>query len=80
MTFPFNGSNVSGLLVQNQGNEPNQSAILYFNAGQKLSLVLERVKASNGKIILETIPIKSGFIAHILDSEGNRLALFALEA
>jgi len=27
-----------------------------------------------------TTRIDSGYIAHILDSEGNRIALFALEA
>lgn len=80
LTFPFDGCNVSGSLIKNQSNEPCQSAILYFNAGQKLSPVLERVKMNNGKIVMETMPIKSGFIAHILDSEGNRIALFALEA
>lgn len=80
LTFPFDGSNVSGSLIQNQNSEPNQSAILYFNAGQKLSPALERVKANNGKIVMETMPIKSGFIAHVLDSEGNKIPLFALEA
>lgn len=80
LTFPFDGSNVSGSLIQNGSNGPNQSAILYFNAGEKLSPALKRVKANKGKIIMETTPIKSGVIAHVLDSEGNRIALFALEA
>lgn len=79
LTFPFDGSNVSGALIQNQGSEPNQSVILYFNAGEKLSPALERLKANKGKIVMETMPIKSGVIAHALDSEGNKIALFALE-
>ena len=80
LAFPFDGNNVSGSLVQNQGNEPNHSSILYFNAGQTLSPVLERVKANNGRIVMETMRIKSGAIAQVLDSEGNKIALFALNA
>ncbi|KUJ56139.1 MULTISPECIES: VOC family protein [Bacteroidota] len=80
LAFPFDGSNVSGSLVQNLGNGQNNSIMLYFNAGQKLSPALERVKVNNGKIIMETMRIKSGVIAQVLDSEGNKIALFALEA
>lgn len=80
LTFPFDGSNVSGALVQNQGGEPNNSIILYFNTGKNLGPALERVKANKGKIIMEAMPIKSGFIAHAMDSEGNKIGLFALEA
>ncbi len=53
---------------------------LYFNAGRKLSPALERVNANKGEIVMESMSIKSGIIAHVLDSEGNRIALFALEA
>lgn len=80
LAFPFDGSNVSGSLVQNQGTGPNHSILLYFNAGQQLNPVLERVKANNGKVLVQTMAIKSGVIAHILDSENNKVALFALEA
>ncbi|MEI5985133.1 MULTISPECIES: VOC family protein [Sphingobacterium] len=80
LTFPFDGDNVSGALVENQNAEPNQTVILYFNAGEKLSPTLERVKENHGKIVMDSKQIKSGFIAHVLDNEGNKIALFALEA
>jgi len=80
LTFPFDGNNVSGALVENQSGEPNKSAILYFNASERLSPALERVKENNGKIVMDPMQIKSGFIAQVLDSEGNKIALFALGA
>lgn len=80
LTFPFDGLNVSGALVKNQGADPNQSTILYFNVGAKLSPAIERVKSNNGKIVIEAMPIKSGIIAHVLDCEGNKIGLFALDA
>lgn len=80
LVFPFDGINVSGALVKNQSDEPNQTTILYFNAGEKLSFALERVKANKGIIVLETTQIKSGFISQVLDSEGNKIGLFSLLA
>lgn len=80
LTFPFDGLNVSGALVKNQGSEPNQSTILYFNVGAKLSPAIERVKLNNGKVLMEAMPIKSGFIAQVLDCEGNKIGLFALDS
>jgi len=43
---------------------------------------LSTLKTENryGKIVMDSMQIKSGFIAHVLDSEGNKIALFALKS
>lgn len=80
LTFPFDGTQVSGALVQSDQHEANLAATLYFNAGEVLQPVLDRVEENGGKIVMGATPIQSGVIAQVLDSEGNKIGLFALSA
>ncbi len=78
--FPFNGQNVSGALVPSGDAKPSQNGVLVFlNVGKKLNPVLERVEKIGGKIVSGKIQIDSGVVASIIDSEGNRVGLYASE-
>ncbi len=79
-----NQNGIIGTLTQNNRNPyiPSQreGSILYLNVGDEdLNVILSRVEKANGKILLPTTPIEpsgnKGYVAWIMDSEGNRIGL-----
>ncbi|HNP53532.1 MAG TPA: hypothetical protein PKK69_02900, partial [Ferruginibacter sp.] len=54
-----------------------QGPLVYLNANPDVQLVLNRVEAAGGKIIVPKTEISPeyGFMAVIIDTEGNRVAL-----
>ncbi|MBK8515407.1 MAG: VOC family protein [Saprospiraceae bacterium] len=68
---------VTGGIVEGEGFEPSlKGALIYLNGGEDLSVMLSRVEAAGGKILLQKTSIGSnGFMAHFVDTEGNKLAL-----
>ncbi len=74
--FPFEGG-VGGALVQGEGFEPSsKGAVIYLTCGPDLSAALDRVEAAGGKVLTPKTNIgEHGFMAFLLDTEGNRLAL-----
>jgi predicted enzyme related to lactoylglutathione lyase len=79
--FLFDHTNgAGGALVHGFEYLPSQrGALIYLNAGEDLSPVLERVEAAGGKIELDKRPIDDiplpGYFAIIYDIDGNRIAL-----
>jgi uncharacterized protein len=79
--FPADWQNgeIGGSLIQEEGNAPAaQGTVVYLNAGEDLSLVLDRVEAAGGKIVMPKMKIPmedAGFIGLFLDSEGNKVGL-----
>jgi uncharacterized protein len=77
--FPYeqNAVHASGALVKGEGRKPRADSVLvYFQCREDLAEELGRVEASGGKILTPKTSIGPwGFIAHILDSEGNRVGL-----
>jgi predicted enzyme related to lactoylglutathione lyase len=71
---------VGGGIVQGPGFEPSQTgSLVYLNGGDDLSQPLSRVEAAGGKIVLPKTSIgPNGFMAHIIDSEGNKVALHSM--
>ncbi|HYD22385.1 MAG TPA: VOC family protein [Flavipsychrobacter sp.] len=71
---------VSGGIVQGPGFEPSDKGpLIYLNGGDDLSGPLSRVEAAGGKIILPKTSIgPNGFMAHFIDSEGNKMALHSM--
>jgi len=72
---------ISGALVQHSEYVPSASdgPLLYFNSQSgDLSDELERVVAAGGKILQpkKLISNEIGYMAVVLDSEGNRIALY----
>lgn len=74
--FPDDGG-VGGGLVSGEGYTPSASgAVVYLNCNPSLDAVLARVEAAGGQIQMPKTDIgENGFIAFILDTEGNRIGL-----
>ncbi len=68
---------VAGAVCAGDGYVPSaQGSIIYLNADGKLDDILSRVEAAGGKILRPKTDIGApGFIAWLIDSEGNRVGL-----
>lgn len=76
--FPTEEGAVNVTLSKGADYKPTSSgSILYFNCGEDLNGVLEKVEPNGGKIILRKTPIspEMGFFALFTDTEGNKLGL-----
>ncbi len=72
---------VGGGLAQGEGFEPSdKGTIVYLNGGEDLSVSLSKVEEAGGKIILPKTSIgENGFMAHFIDTEGNKVALHSMK-
>lgn len=72
---------VGGGIVEGPGFEPSDKGpLIYLNGGDDLSIPLAKVEKAGGKILLSKTSIGSnGFMAHLLDTEGNRIALHSMK-
>lgn len=72
---------VGGGIVKMQGFEPSdKGTIVYLNGGEDLSVPLSKVEAAGGTIILPKTSIgENGFMAHFIDTEGNRVAFHSMK-
>lgn len=83
--FPYNpnviqatSGRVTGVLSKSEGNKPSlQGTLIYINASPGIQTVLDKVEKAGGKIITPKMQIPPGFIAVIMDTEGNRIGLHA---
>jgi predicted enzyme related to lactoylglutathione lyase len=76
------GTGVGGALVKAQGYEPAgaMGPVIYLNGGDDLSVMLGRVEAAGGKIVLTKTEISpdSGYYAKFMDTEGNQVGLYSM--
>lgn len=82
--FPAKSGTVGGTIIQNDDwYKPSDSKgpLLYLNANPDLQTVLDRVEAAGGIVSIpkRLITEENGYMAVILDSEGNRVALHSNE-
>ena len=73
-------SGIGGALVFGDGCVPSQTgSLLYLNVGANLDETLEKVSVTGGQILMGKTLISEdvGSYSLILDSEGNRLALYS---
>lgn len=83
--FPFNpdviqatSGRVTGVLSKTNGNSPSgNGTVVYINASPSIQTVLDKAEQAGGKIIVPKTPIPAGFIAVIMDTEGNKVGLHA---
>ncbi len=76
--FPMEGNGVGGSLCQHKEYKPSkEGSLIYLNANPDLSTPLSKVEEAGGKILMpkKQISPEIGFMALIVDSEGNRVAL-----
>ncbi|MFA8341462.1 MAG: VOC family protein [Rhodothermaceae bacterium] len=81
-SFPMiqGGEFATGALVKAEGYEPNTTGTTVYFTCENLSEQLEAVEKLGGKICTPKTSIgEYGFIAHIIDSEGNRVALHSVK-
>lgn len=68
-----------GALVQSPDHRPNAGGtgvMIYLHCEPDLAEALARVEPVGGVILVEKTPIgPNGYVAHILDSEGNKIGL-----
>lgn len=75
------GKGVGGAIVSGPGYVPSATgSLVYLAAGADLSVVLNRVEAAGGTILLGKTEVAPGlgFYAFLLDTEGNRVALHSM--
>lgn len=73
-------SGIGGALVYGEGSIPSQTGTLvYLNADGNLDEAIGQVNSSGGQVLMGKTLISDdvGHYALILDSEGNRLALYS---
>jgi uncharacterized protein len=81
--FPLDmeAQGAGGAIVEGNGYEPSgkQGLIVYMDRSDDLDAPLSKVEKAGGKIILPKTKNGAngefGFIAHFIDSEGNRMGL-----
>ncbi len=83
--FPVNDmmTGVGGAIVDSGGfHTPSATAgpLIYLNANPDVQQVLDKVEAAGGKILVPKTQISPeyGYMAVILDTEGNRIALHSV--
>ncbi len=71
---------VTGGIVEGDGFEPSMTGtLIYLNGGNDLSIPLSKVEKAGGKIVLPKTSIgANGFMAHFIDTEGNKVALHSM--
>lgn len=77
--FPHD-SGVGGCLTSDSSAPGAAGSVVYLKVEQNMDEVLNRVGALGGRIVLckTALPGGTGFYAHILDTEGNRVGLHSL--
>jgi uncharacterized protein len=80
--FPINdqATQVGGALVSSGGfHKPSATdgPLIYLNANPDVQLVLDKVAAAGGSVVVPKTQISEehGYMAVIVDTEGNRIAL-----
>ena len=73
---------VSGAIVCGMDYKPSKDgSMIYLNGGDDLSSVLAKVSTAGGSVLLPKTHLgeEIGYIAHFLDSEGNRVGLHSMQ-
>ena len=72
---------VGGGIVKGEGFNPSMDGtIAYLNGGDDLSVGLAKVEPAGGKIVMPKTSIgENGFMAHFIDTEGNRVAFHSMK-
>ncbi len=80
--FPYDEAKASGgCVMKGPFLTPTfEGVIIYLNAGDSLDEVLNRVKPLGGEVVFPKTEVPGiGHFAHMTDSEGNRVGLFAVK-
>lgn len=72
---------IGGCIIQGEGYEPSpKGSLIYLNGGDDLGVPLSKVESAGGKILLPKTAIgENGFMAHFIDTEGNKVGLHSMK-
>jgi uncharacterized protein len=75
--FPADEPGGGGGLLQGGGVRPSsEGTVVYFNGGDNLDAVLNRVEPAGGQVLMaKSGDEKTGYVAFFIDTEGNRVGL-----
>lgn len=80
--FPMEteGEGIGGAIVASENHIPSDTGtMVYLNGGDDLNVVLGRVEAAGGRILMPKTSIgEFGFISMFIDSEGNKVGLHSM--
>jgi predicted enzyme related to lactoylglutathione lyase len=79
--FPGDDKAVSVALISGGGYKPSaDGTVAYLNAGDDLQIILDKIKANGGKVLIPKTEIapEMGFYAHFIDTEGGKLGLHSM--
>jgi predicted enzyme related to lactoylglutathione lyase len=80
--FPYDDKNVSGCLVKADFLQPGDcGSLVYLNVEGFMDQAIERATAEGSSLLFPKTSIgENGYIAHLSDSEGNKIALHSMAA
>ncbi|HYD94359.1 MAG TPA: VOC family protein [Noviherbaspirillum sp.] len=70
-----------GCVIQGEPYAPGpDGTVIYLNGGVSIDKVLARIEPAGGRVVLgkTELPDNLGYIAHFIDTEGNRLGLHTM--
>jgi uncharacterized protein len=79
--IPNEVGTVNAVLVKGNDYVPTtEGAVIYWNAGKDLQIMLERIEKNGGKVLVPKTEIspEMGFFALFIDTEGNKLGLHSI--
>jgi hypothetical protein len=79
--FPHAADGVGGCLMHGEGYEPSaKGTVTYLAAEPGIDAALERARKLRAMVLLPktALPGDQGYIAHLMDCEGNRIGLHAM--
>jgi hypothetical protein len=69
---------VSGNLIKSDRLHPaGDGLMIYLNANPSIDKVIERIEEGGGKIILPKTKNPAGFVSIFMDTEGNKIGIYA---
>jgi len=80
--FPHDDkTSVSGAIICGMGFKPSrEGSIVYLNGGDNLATALSKVEDAGGEVIIPKTHLgdEIGYIAHFIDTEGNRVGIHSM--
>lgn len=79
--FSHQADDGAGCVIHGEGYTPGANGVvIYLDASPSIDAVLARIAAAGGQVTMGkmALPQDHGFVAYFHDTEGNRLALHAM--
>jgi len=78
--FPYSEPGVGGCLDEGSHSHPSDGGVvIYLPAHGRLDRALELVETAGGRVVAPKTELPNiGFVANIIDSEGNRVGLHSI--